>query len=70
LGETTNALRTLGDALQHEEETVRVLAANFIDTLDEKARPLLPECRAALDDQNKYVVRVLEHTVERLSETN
>jgi len=67
LGETTNALRTLGDALQHEDESVRVLAANLIDTLDENARPLLPQCRAALDDPNKYVVRVLEHTVDRLS---
>lgn len=68
LGETTNSLRVLAEALQHEQEYVRVLAANNIDNLGEQARPLLPECRAALDDNNGYVKRVMQHTVERLGE--
>jgi HEAT repeat protein len=61
------ALRRLAEALQNEEDTVRILAANAIDNLGEKADPLLPECQAALADKNQYVVRVMKHTVARLS---
>ncbi len=67
-GEQTNSLRVLREALRHDQDALRVLAANLIDNLGEQARPLLPECRVALEDKNRYVVQVLEHTLDRLSE--
>ena len=66
LGHAHQGLSVLEAALKHENEWVRLRAANAIDNLDEKARPLLPAMKAALKDKNEYVVRVIEHALADL----
>lgn len=68
LGESKKALQVLRDALDHENEFVRLHAANALDNLDEIARPLLDVLEQKLNDPSKYVVRVMEKAVPELKQ--
>jgi uncharacterized sulfatase len=61
------AVEVLESELQSPDETVRLLAANALDELGERARPALPSLKAALNDGNRYVVRTVNHAVNKLT---
>ncbi len=62
------ALETLARALRSSHEWIRHQSTLMLDEIGESARPLLPQLRAALKDrENKYVVRVAQHTVNVLT---
>jgi len=66
IGRDQEALAVLREALKHENDWVRHSAALALDRLGDKAKPAVPEMKAALKDSNQYVVRILRHAVERL----
>jgi uncharacterized sulfatase len=56
--------------VRNPEEWVRLQAVIVLDELGEEARTTLPELLAASKDvENKYVVRVATHALNRLSGT-
>jgi len=58
------ALPALIEAMSKSNPWVRLAAINVLDRLDEKAAEAEPVLRAALEDDQNYVVRVAEHAVE------
>jgi len=61
----------LAKELASPKEYVRLMAVNALDEMGEAARPALPALRIALQDQeNNYVVRVANHTVNSLEGTH
>jgi len=65
-GEEKVALPVLVKALTHESDTVRLNAAIALGRIGEKARPALPQLKAAMKDPYGYVVRVTGYTLRRL----
>lgn len=63
------ALDVLGEALRHEDEWVRLLAVQVLDEIGAEAYPVVPALHAALEDSNKYVVRVANHALNALEGT-
>lgn len=62
------ALAMLARELESANGWVRHQTTLALDNIGEGARPLLPQLRAALKDkENKYVVRVANHTVNALT---
>jgi N-sulfoglucosamine sulfohydrolase len=57
IGHADEALPVLEAALKHENDWVRVRAANAVDNLDELARPLIEALQAAAKHPNEYVYR-------------
>lgn len=70
LGHAEAARPTLVAALGHERDSVRITAANALDAIGEDARPVVPALKRAMKDKNKYVVRVVNHALNRLLKTN
>ena len=66
IGDSKQSLSVLRTALDHENEFVRLRAANALDYLDEKAGPLLTVFKEKLKDPSKYVVRVMEKAIADL----
>jgi len=67
IGNADPALQTLGGLLEHENEYVRLHAANALDNLDEVARPLLELFRQEMaDDESREVRRVMTKAVADL----
>lgn len=64
IGHVDEALPVLAEGLQDENDWVRLRAANLLDQLNEKARPVLDAIKAAEKDKNDYVQRVVKHTLE------
>ncbi|GAB4145316.1 MAG: sulfatase-like hydrolase/transferase [Planctomycetaceae bacterium] len=62
-------LKVLVGALRHSRASVRILAANSLDELGERSRSAIPAMKTSLDDTNKYVVRVVNHALNRLEGT-
>jgi len=61
------ALAVLMEAIASPHEWVRLAAALVLDGIGERARPALQLLKQALDDtDNKYVVRVANHAVNKL----
>jgi N-sulfoglucosamine sulfohydrolase len=52
--------------LSHPDPWTRLASAQALDALGEAARPALEALRKALDDENRYVVRVANHAVNGL----
>lgn len=66
----SESLELLVHDLEGPEEWVRLQAALALDELGEKARPCVDALRAALKDtENKYVVRVANHALNALLES-
>ena len=64
------AMKVLKTVLLGEDEWAALLAADALDTAGEQARPALPELQKVLESQeNKYIVRVVEHALNKLQET-
>jgi N-sulfoglucosamine sulfohydrolase len=66
LGSTEDVLAVLTEALDHPSEEVQLHAANVVDRVDEKARPLLDKMRELAGTESKYVQRVMEKAVSDL----
>jgi uncharacterized sulfatase len=71
LGLPEKAIKILKEELKSKEEWVRLSAAIVLDEMGEKARPAIAEMKEALTDQeNKYVVRVVNFALNKLLDTN
>jgi N-sulfoglucosamine sulfohydrolase len=66
-GNTGKPLQILEKLLDHENEAVRLRAANVIDYLDEIARPLLPVIQKKCTDSSQDVQKVMRKTVADLT---
>ena len=65
------ALEVLQQELASREEWVRLNAAIVLDEMDEQARPAIMALKkAAMDRQNKYVVRVANRALNELLGTS
>ena len=60
------ALEALKTGLKHNDEWVRLNAAQVLDEMGEDARPAISSMQEAMDDSNKYVVRVVNHALNIL----
>lgn len=65
-GRPEPALPVLIQALQDNNEWVRLAAVNVLDRLDGQAQPAADALRQARKDSNGYVVRVVEHALQDL----
>ena len=71
LDKTSEALPVLTEALRHEDEWVRLYAAQVLDEMDEQGRRAVPDLYEALGDSvNKYVVRVANRALNELEGTS
>ena len=70
IGYPSGARPLLETELAHEDEWVRLLAAQVLDELNELARPSIDSLKNALGDSNKYVVRVVNRALNKLEGTN
>ena len=65
-GREEKALPALSEALNNKTDKARLFAIIALNKIGEKARPLLPEIKAALKDSDNYVQRVAQTTLEWL----
>jgi hypothetical protein len=65
-GEEKEALPVLAEALKDKTAKARLYAIIALDKIGEKARPLLPQIKAALKDKDNYVKRVTQTTLNGL----
>ncbi|HUV64268.1 MAG TPA: sulfatase-like hydrolase/transferase, partial [Sedimentisphaerales bacterium] len=65
-GEEEKALPVLAAGLTDKTDKARLHAIIALNKLGEKARPLLPQIKAAMKDKDNYVKRVVQTTLERL----
>jgi len=56
--------------LKNKDEWTRLNAALVLDEIGEKAKPFISDLKMALEDNNKYVVRVVNRTLNVLHGTN
>lgn len=68
-GKTEEALAVLADGLKHKNEWVRLNAAQVLDEMGEAARPSISALQSVMEDDNKYVVRVANHALNSLLNT-
>ena len=69
LGVTQTALQILSQQLTHQDEWTRLQAAIVLDEMEEQARPAINALQKAMDDPNKYVVRVANRALNQLLQT-
>lgn len=70
LGDEADAFLVLTNELRNNDEWIRLNAALVFDEIGEKSRSVLPALQKAMKDENKYVVRVANHAINALLETN
>ena len=67
-GQEEAGLPVLVQGLAHSSDTVRLYAANALGEIGEKARPALPQLRAAMKDKYPPIRNVTKYTLQRLGE--
>ncbi len=67
--QTDAGLAVLTNGLKHDNDWVRLLAAQVLDEMGEQARPTIGDLQGVMQDENKYVVRVANHALNLLLET-
>ncbi len=65
-GEENEALPVLAEAMKDKTDKARLYAIIALNKIGEKARPVLPQIKAALKDSDNYVQRVARTTLNRL----
>ena len=70
LNQESEGLNTLALQLKSTNEWTRLSSALVLDEIDEKARPLIPDLKSVMTDQNKYVVRVANRALNQMQGTN
>lgn len=68
-GQEAEALPVLIEAMEDKSDTVRLNAVIALGHIGEKARPALPQLRAATKDSFGYVTRVVKYVLQRLEQT-
>jgi len=66
IGELDDALKKLAELLGHENEWVRLHAANVLDYMDKEATPYTDLMLKHLDDESGYVPRVMQKALSDL----
>ena len=68
MGMTEKALATLKKELKSPNQWVRLRAILVLDSIGDKAKPLLEDIKKSAEDkENKYVVRVAEYALANIS---
>jgi HEAT repeat protein len=67
--QAASGVPVLEKGLKDNDEWVRLNAAQVLDEMGEQARPALSSLQEAMKDPNKYVVRVVNHAINELSNT-
>lgn len=62
-------VKALSEGLKDKDEWNRLNAALVLDEIGEKARPAINDLQSVMKDQNKYVVRVVNHALNMLLNT-
>jgi arylsulfatase A-like enzyme len=70
LNQESEGLKALAAQLKSTNEWTRLSSALVLDEIDEKARPLIPNLKSVMTDQNKYVVRVANRALNQMQGTN
>lgn len=70
VGQATMAIPVIEKGLKNSDEWVRLNAAQVLDEMEEQARPALTSLQQAMQDENKYVVRVVNHAINQLLKTD
>ncbi len=70
LGQTHLAIPVLTDGLLHDDEWVRLNAAQILDEMDQAAKPAIKALQSVMEDPNKYVVRVANHAINNMLGTS
>ncbi len=70
MNQPEKALPVLEKLLKSEEEWIRLNAAIALDNIGEMARPSITSLQAVMKDNNKYVIRVANHTLNALLGTS
>jgi len=65
-GEEKESLPVLDEALKDNTDKARLYAVIALNKVGPKARPLLPQIKAAVEDSDNYVQRVARTTVKQL----
>ncbi len=68
-GSEDKALPVLAEALTDKTDKARLYAIIALNKIGEKARPLLPQIKAAQKDSDNYVQRVAQTTIKQLGDT-
>lgn len=66
------SFEVLKNEIQSQDEWTRLLTAQVLDEIDEKAKPLESQLQKVIDknDTNKYVIRVANRALNELNKTN
>ena len=70
LGYEEIGLPTLTQSLKSSDEWVRLNAALVLDEIGEKSKTIQDKLQEVMKDNNKYVVRVVNHTLNELNGRN
>jgi uncharacterized sulfatase len=65
-GMVNEGLEILVRELKHNDEWVRLGAAQVLDEIGDVARPAIGDLQNVMDDKNKYVVRVANHALNQM----
>jgi hypothetical protein len=65
-GQEKEALPVLTEALKDKTDKARLYAVIALDKIGEKARPVLPQIKLALNDSDNYVKRVAKTAIDQL----
>lgn len=65
-GQEKEALPVLGECLKDKTDKARLFAIIALNKIGEKARPVLPQIKAAMKDSDNYVKRVTQTTLKKL----
>jgi len=65
-GEEKEGLPVLAEALKDKTDKARLYAIIALNKIGEKARPLLPQIKASVEDSDNYVQRVARTTLNQL----
>lgn len=66
------SIEVLKNEIENQDEWTRLLTAQVLDELDEKAKPLESQLQKIIDqnDPNKYVIRLANRALNELNKTN
>ena len=66
LGQEEEALLVLIEGLEHDNQWVRLHAAQILDRLDDRARPALAAMKQARRQKDEYATQVLDYAIQQM----
>ena len=70
IGKYNQGIQILTKELKSSDEWVRLSATQVLDEIDDVAKPAINDLKAVMDDENKYVVRVVNRALNQLLGTD